>query len=374
MPTNGDLSLYIHVPFCTKKCDYCHFFVVPNKSSLKTDWFLSLKKEWQLIQPQLEGYRILTLYFGGGTPSLLPPEWIAEIISWVKDKPQEITLEVNPDDATFGTLQQFYQAGVNRISVGIQTFHEEQLLALGRLHTSDKAKQTLLDAHAAGLRNISADLMYDLPNQTLEDWERNLEEVVRLPVTHLSLYNLTIEPNTSFYRRREKLQPLLPGDVLSKEMLLAALSRLKDAGFEHYEISAFCRNGLISLHNIGYWLGRPFLGLGPAAFSYYAGKRTQNAPSISQYKNMLKSGTLPITFEEKLEPDARQREHFVIQLRLLEGVKLPRFEAVYGALDHQMREQLLSFAQMGWIESPLTHPRLTQEGLFFYDTIAEELI
>ena len=376
MPTNGDLSLYIHVPFCTKKCHYCHFFVIPNNESHQTDWFVSLKKEWELIQPLLQGYQIVTLYFGGGTPSLLPPEWVAEIIEWVKKKnlPLEITLEINPDDASLEKLQQFFRAGINRLSIGIQTFDDEKLLTLGRLHKSDKATRSVEEAYQAGFRNISCDLMYDLPNQTLADWNRNLDKIIQLPITHLSLYNLTIEPNTAFYKHRKRIQPLLPEDNLSKEMFLLAVSKLTAAGFDQYEISAFSRNNLFSQHNIGYWLGRPFLGLGPSAFSYYRGKRFQNAPSMSQYKNSLKAGKLPITFEEELDEAAKVRELFAIQLRLSRGVCLAIFEDLFGSISVEMRKTLAHFEELGWIENAQNQPRLTQEGILFYDSIAEGLI
>lgn len=365
MPTSGDLSLYIHVPFCTKKCDYCHFFVVPNRESLQQDWFLSLKKEWELLRPTIEKHNILTLYFGGGTPSLLPPDWIAEIISWTKGQPKEITLEINPDDATPEKLKAFFKAGINRLSIGIQTFDDAQLLTLGRLHTSDKAKQTILDAYAAGFRNISCDLMYDLPNQTLQGWEKNLDIMASLPITHLSLYNLTIEPHTAFHRKKVQL----PAPEISKQFYLTAIQKMTAAGFEHYEISAFCKNGLQSLHNTGYWLGRPFLGLGPSAFSYYEGKRYQNACSMSQYKSLLNEGKLPITFEEQLEPKAATRELFAIQLRLRQGISISSFK-----LEEETLSTLVKFEKLHWIENALSHPRLTQEGILFYDTIAEELI
>lgn len=372
-PTSGEISLYIHVPFCTKKCDYCHFFVVPNRPSLQQDWFISLKREWELIQPLLKGYRILTLYFGGGTPSLLPPEWVKEIISWVTG-PVEISLEINPDDASLEKLQSFFDAGINRLSIGIQTFDDPKLLTLGRLHTSDKATQTILDARTAGFRNISCDLMYDLPNQTLQDWERNLNKIIELPITHLSLYNLTIEPNTAFYRNRKRLQPLLPEDTLSKQMFLTAIEKLTDAGFDHYEISAFCRDNCYSIHNTGYWLGRPFLGLGPSAFSYYGGRRFQNACSMSLYKSLLKEGKPATTFEEELEPIAKRRELFAIQLRLRQGISIATFENQFGPLDADMKSALQQFEKLGWVENASTHPRLTQEGILFYDSIAEGLI
>lgn len=376
MPTSGDLSLYIHVPFCEKKCDYCHFFVVPNRESAKNDWFSSLKKEWELVQPFLENYHILTLYFGGGTPSLLPPEWIKEIISWVKKLsiPTEITLEINPEDSSPEKLRQFFDAGINRLSIGIQTFEDAQLLTLGRQHSGNKAKKCIQDAADVGFTNISCDLMYDLPNQTLQDWERTLDEMVKMPITHLSLYNLTIEPNTMFYKQRKRLQPLLPEDSVSTQMFLMAIDKMTSKGFTHYEISAFCKNNLYALHNIGYWLGRPFLGLGPSAFSYYQGRRFQNACSISQYKNLLKSGQLAHTFSEELDTESKKRELFTIQLRLRSGISLDIFEANFGTLPDEIRQSLLEFESQGWITNALNHPTLTQEGILFYDTIAEKLI
>jgi oxygen-independent coproporphyrinogen-3 oxidase len=216
--------------------------------------------------------------------------------------------------------------------------------------------------------------MYDLPNQTLQDWERTLDQMVKMPITHLSLYNLTIEPNTAFFKQRKRLQPLLPEDEVSKEMFLMAIDKMTSNGFDHYEISAFCKDNLYSLHNIGYWLGRTFLGLGPSAFSYHQGKRFQNVSSISQYKSMLKSGQLAHSFTEELEPEHKIRELFTIQLRLRAGIPIAAFESNFGIIPLEIKEALLDFENLGWIVNSLFHPQLTQEGILFYDTIAERLI
>ncbi|MDB2614414.1 radical SAM family heme chaperone HemW [Chlamydiales bacterium] len=375
MPTSGEISLYIHVPFCTKKCDYCHFFILPNKDSLKTDWFNALKKEWILTKPLLKGYEVVTLYFGGGTPSLIPPEWIGEIISWLDDKiPQEITLEANPEDLTEEKVKAFLKVGINRISLGVQSLKEEELLTLGRTHSTSKAINAIHSAFNAGCEDISIDLMYDLPNQTLDSWIATLDQVNLLPITHLSLYNLTIEPNTPFYKRKETLIPTLPADETSKEMYLIALEKLKSFEFKHYEISAFCRNNKISKHNTGYWTGRPFLGLGPSAFSYYEGKRIQNAPSLSRYKKALNENQLPHSFEEKLDPKEKQRELFLIHLRLIDGVNLTSFEKAFGPLPKDLVSSLQTFESIGWITNSSTCPTLTLEGMLFFDSIAEEIV
>lgn len=368
-------SLYIHIPFCTKKCPYCHFYVLPDKDPFKESLLESLKREWEHVSPLLEGYEVVSIYLGGGTPSLMGPSGIGEILSWlpVKDG-QEITLEANPENVTHELMAGMREVGVNRVSLGIQTLDNTLLKRLGRTHTAQKALDAVDTTYGAGIENISVDLMYDLPNQTLKSWELTLNQLNNSPISHLSLYNLTIEPHTAFYRDQKELSPLLPSPEESLKMLEMATSHLPQLGLERYEISAFAKAGRISRHNTGYWTGRPFLGLGPSAFSYWDRKRYRNVASLSKYAEALKAGLSPVDFEERLEVVASYNELLAIHLRLLEGVDLEKFQQSHGAVPSSTARSLSEAVERGWLEISSARAKLTPEGLLFYDSLASLII
>lgn len=366
------VSLYFHIPFCTRKCDYCHFYVLPDKEPFKVALMEGLKIEFENQKSLIKSRSIRSIYFGGGTPLLLGPSRIEEILSWIShiEPDAEITLEANPEAITYELIQAYKKAGINRLSIGVQTFFNPLLKTLGRLHSADKAEQAILDAHLAGIENISIDLMYDLPGQTMEIWEETLHKVQDLPVSHLSLYNLTFEPHTVFFKNQALLKPKLPSEEVSLEMYLRAQIALEKIDLLQYEISAFAKDNKISIHNSGYWTNREFLGLGPSAFSFFAGKRFQNIANLNIYVKQLKAGQSPIAYEEALDPQALLRERFTLQLRLLSGVHLQAFES----LDNDSKECLLKLEKEGLIKIDKATVTLTQKGILFYDWIASELI
>lgn len=378
MPATGspsEASLYFHIPFCTKKCPYCHFFVLPDKDPFKEELLRSLRIEWEREAPKFREKKIISLYFGGGTPSLLGAEKIGEILSWLPDTPdQEVTLEVNPENVTPPLMEGFRAAGINRVSIGVQTLDNPLLKRLGRTHTAQKALDAIFITHQAGIHNISIDLMYDLPGQTLTSWEATLDQIEHLPITHLSLYNLTIEPHTPFYKKEKELTPLLPNPETSLAMLNAATTRLPSFGLNRYEISAFAKVGYASRHNTGYWTGRPFLGLGPSAFSYWNYKRYRNIANLKAYSAALKEHRSPVDFSEELPPDSRRNELLAVHLRLLKGVHLPTFEMLHGPLPLTTREALIQAREQGWLDYTPTHAQLTPEGLLFYDSLASLIV
>lgn len=357
-PTTGENSVYIHLPFCKKKCDYCHFYVLPDKESDKIRLHDALKKEIALISlpPKLK-----SLYFGGGTPALYGPERIAELVKLLPPA-EEVTLEANPDGVGEALIRRYQEAGINRVSLGIQTFDLKQLVTLGRTHTASQAEAAVHKIKAAGIDNISIDLMYDLPGQTLEDWEATLKRAAALPITHLSLYNLTIEPGTVFFKIRNELEKSIPDPETSLAFYHLAQKILEEAGLMQYEISAFAKPGYYSKHNTGYWLARPFYGLGPSAFSYLEGRRYRNIAHLKRYAEALDRGELPIDFEEKLDPEAHERELFLIALRLLQGAEIPSFH-----------KELIPLAQAGLI-TVTDRVRLTPRGITLYDSIAAEIV
>ena len=341
--------------------------MLPNKQDLVNQYLTSLKQEFDL-RNQIENP--LTIYFGGGTPSLLPPETIGEILSWIPHTKQiEITLEVNPENATLALMKQFALVGITRVSLGVQSLDDHLLVELSRRHDALKALSAIESTFEAGIENISIDLMYDLPSQTLSSWSRTLDRIENLPIKHLSLYNLTIEPHTPYYKRREELGAHLPPQEESLAMLKEAVLRLEAYGLERYEISAFARPGYESCHNSGYWKGRPFTGYGPSAFSYLEGKRSRNVANLNKYTKLLNAGILPTDFEEELSPSAKVKELLAVRLRLKAGAPLSEFllpQETLEAIDRLIQSQLLV------LEGDFL--KLTEQGMLFYDTVAEELI
>ncbi len=381
IPQRPNISLYFHIPFCTHKCHYCHFYVIPDKAFYKTQLMEGLALEWQQRLPQMQNTQIESIYFGGGTPSLLGAERIAHILDTVKAalpfgaEPPEITLEANPENISTELMQSYAQAGINRVSIGVQTLDPPLLQMLSRQHTAHKAIDAVISTAQAGIGNISIDLMYDLPGQTLQSWQSTLERACTLPIAHLSLYNLTIEPHTPFYIRREALQKLMPDSDTSAQMHVMAIDTLLGHGWEHYEISAFSKNGCISRHNVGYWTSRPFLGFGPSAFSYWEGARFQNCSNLSKYLRALKVQKSPVDFTEELPLHAHQRELLAIQLRLRAGVDMTAFQQTHGPLESEVLQSIQGLIHSELLESSANSIlRLTRRGMLLYDTVAVELI
>ncbi|MBS3904123.1 MAG: radical SAM family heme chaperone HemW [Simkania sp.] len=367
-------SLYIHVPFCSHKCPYCHFYVVPYRKEFEEKLLVGLEREWQWRSPLLLNHDIVSIYFGGGTPSLLQPSSIERLLQHIGAKPQEITLEVNPETVTLDTMIAFKHAGINRLSLGIQSLDDSELTLLDRRHNAKQAIQAIHTCAAAGFNNLSIDLMFELPGQTLSSWKRTLDHIADLPVTHLSLYNLTFELHTPFFKRKKELMALLPDEETRLMMLNTAVNTLESAGLHRYEISAFSKPGFHSVHNSGYWLARPFLGLGPSAYSHWEGKRFQNACSMHHWAQALESNKSPVDFEEKLSREAAFNELLAIQLRLLQGVHLENFCVQHGPIPETTQQALCSLIQKGWLLQHDHYLLLTEEGKLFYDSVATEII
>ncbi len=383
MLTNGStadwISLYFHIPFCTHKCPYCHFYVVIDKPHFKDLLLQGFEREWQRIRPLLEHKKLASIYFGGGTPTLFEIQRIECLVEWIRKRfgsleGVEITIEANPEQVTYSQMQAFKELGINRVSLGIQSFQSEELNLLGRKHSSKGSLDAIFATYDAGIHNISIDLMYELPRQTQTLWQQTLKQVATLPITHLSLYNLTIEPHTAFARQEQTLRPLLPDPELACAMYLDAISQLAAIGLQQYEISAFCKPGYHSRHNVGYWTGRFFLGLGPSAFSYYGTKRFRNIASLTRYCSLLQEGMSPVDFEEELDINKRRKELLALQLRLHEGVNLAVFESRFGPLEEETRHAISSLERQNLLKTMGDYLRLSAQGILFYDSVASELI
>ncbi|MBX9744215.1 MAG: radical SAM family heme chaperone HemW [Chlamydiales bacterium] len=364
---NSPISLYFHIPFCTKKCPYCHFYVLPNKPNFHHLLEKGLELEWGLRKELLHKKPITSIYFGGGTPTLFGPKPIARVLERISfESNSEVTIEANPEEVTKELLTQYRQTGINRLSLGIQSLDDRSLQTLERSHSARRALEAIFAAAAAGFTNISIDLMYDLPGQTEASFLYTLEQIKQLPITHVSLYNLTIEPHTAFYKRREVLQPQIPSSNTSLRLLQHAITTLEGMGLARYEISAF---GQPSIHNSGYWTGRSFLGFGPSAYSFWGKSRFKNTANLQRYVKSLEQGILPVDFEETLPYPANLKELLVIRLRLKTGVNIENLNLPEGTL-----QSLEHLKQQGFLQQTASTWQLTDKGMLFYDTVAVELI
>ncbi|HSX11543.1 MAG TPA: radical SAM family heme chaperone HemW [Chlamydiales bacterium] len=357
-------SLYFHIPFCTKKCPYCHFYVIPNRLPYHKILSESLALEWERQLPLLSGKTVTSIYFGGGTPTLF--SGIGPLLATIPRAPDcEITIEANPEEISLPLLSNLKSLGINRLSLGVQSLDDRSLQTLERIHTAEKARQAIFDAQKAGFDNVSIDLMYDLPDQTEESWRYTLDQLRDLPIHHLSLYNLTIEPHTAFHKRRVQT----PVGELSLRLLTTALEKLEAINLQRYEISAFAHPGHESRHNLGYWTARPFLGFGPSAFSYWEGERIRNIANLNRYARELQEGKSPVDFREKLPYPANVKELLAVRIRLREGVDLAQF-----ALPPETQVAIEKLKEQGLVDQEHNRLKLTERGMLFYDTVATEII
>lgn len=379
MSKTGEASLYLHIPFCSRKCPYCHFFVIPDEPKSKALFLRALYKEWELCKAAFDNKHLVSIYFGGGTPTKLTPTEIASVLEKIASNVSlmpdaEITLEANPEDVTLEAMRAYAKAGINRVSLGVQSLVDSELHLLKRQHTAKEALEAIYACHAAGLTNLSIDLMFELPFQTLSSWRQTLKALTPLPIRHLSLYNLTFEPQTLFFKRRKTLEAALAPPEERLALLQEAISHLESLGLKRYEVSAFAHPGFQARHNSGYWLARPFLGLGPSAFSYWDKKRFSNHSHFQRYLDALEQNRLPIAFQEELPYPRNIQELLAIQLRLLSGVHLPTFEQQHASLPIETKQTLHLLASRGHLRHTASTWQLTEEGLLFYDSVAAELI
>lgn len=328
----------------------------------------------------MKGHIIVSIYFGGGTPFLWGSSFVGRFLELILrdfslDKGIEITIEANPETISPKKLLEYRKLGVNRISIGVQSFQNSLLNILSREHSSQRAVSAIEEAYIAGFKNISIDLMYDLPTQNQRDWYSSVNRALCLPISHLSLYNLTFEPKTAFFARRSYWKMFLPSEEQSAFFYEWTIATLTNQKWEQYELSAFTFNGSYSLHNVGYWTGRPFIGMGPSAHSYWRGKRSKNLSSLFRYSQKLRNKLSPVDFSEELSTLERRRELFVIRLRLLLPVSLREFQKEHGPLEENTLKKLGKLIQEEFIHSSSSGKIvLTNKGKRFYDWIASELI
>ncbi|MBE6302297.1 MAG: radical SAM family heme chaperone HemW [Parabacteroides distasonis] len=371
-------GLYIHIPFCAKRCLYCDFFSNTDMR-YKEAYIRAIIEEMKQRQLYIEGEPIETIYFGGGTPSQLTAadfELIFETIYQLFDTTscQEITLEANPDDMTADYIKSIRTLPFNRISMGVQSFQEKDLRFLNRRHNSQQAKQAVALCQEQGITNISIDLIYGLPGQTLEEWESNLEEAIRLQIPHISAYHLIYEEGTALYKLLEagKITPV--EEELSVTLFSTLIDRLTEAGYLHYEISNFARPGCFSQHNSSYWTGKPYLGIGPSAHSYNRHSRQWNVSSLPLYIKGINEQSPEIEIEE-LDIHTRYNDFIITGLRTMWGIRLNDIRTLFGEdkLSY-LNQQAKSYLQKGLLLQQHDTLTLSKEGIFISDGIMSDLL
>ena len=366
-------GIYIHIPFCKSKCGYCGFCSIPSLK-LKDRFLEALKQEIRLRKDYLKGETVNTIYFGGGTPSLLTPEEIGSLLQLAKDihpiaENPEITLEANPDTLTLAYLQALRKLGVNRLSIGIQSFFDDDLRYLGRQHDSVHARQCLDWAKQAGFENIGIDLIYGLPTSNAEQWNRNLDLFFAYDLPHLSAYALTLEPNSILTKQIEqgKTLPVSDDDALRDYEILCR--RAAENGYLHYEISNFCRRGMHSKHNASYWFGTPYLGLGPSAHSYDGVSRQWNVSSVEKYCSFAS-----IDEKEQLSPEQCYDEYVMLRLRTHWGIDLKYMKRKMGEQFSTYCEQHAQpLVAQGHLSQTREFLYLTDKQMLFADGVAQAL-
>ena len=371
-------GIYIHIPFCKRRCIYCDFFST-TRSEEKPTYVRALCQELAIRKDYLEGEEIETIYLGGGTPSQLTEEELSAIFTnlyniYKVKKDAEITLEANPDDLTPEYVSMLRRLPINRISMGIQTFQEETLKLLHRRHSARQAIEAFHRCRKAGFRNISIDLMYGLPGETLETWEQDLQQAIELHPEHISAYHLIYEEGTELWKLKEQHQVEEADEDLSVTLFSTLINELTNAGYQHYEISNFCLPGLHSRHNSSYWTGKKYLGCGPSAHSFNGISRQWNVASLSKYIEGIISGKPDFEIED-LDLYTRYNDFVITSIRTCWGMSLSRLRTEYGEeLYNYCFRMAKPHIDEGVLEIREGVLKLTQRGIFISDGIMSDLL
>ncbi len=363
------LGLYIHIPFCKAKCAYCDFYSLAHSEEKMDAYTAALLRHLEEVAPRAAGMQVDTVYFGGGTPSYLGTARLIRILQTVQrrydvTRDAEITLEANPDSAgDWRALRKLRRAGFNRLSLGVQSTDDELLRRIGRVHTYEQVQQAVTAARKAKLTNLSLDLIYGLPGQTMEDWQRTLADAVALGPEHLSCYGLKLEEGTPLWQQRQALT--LPDDDAQAEMYLYTVAALSEAGYGQYEISNFARAGRESRHNLKYWRMQEYAGFGPGAHSDFGGVRYGYVRDLDAYI----AGRLVLAEAETDGTLARDFEYVMLSLRTAEGIDRRTFENRYRQRFEAMERLFVQYEQAGLAQRTEGGWRLTPRGFLVSNSI-----
>lgn len=386
-----EIGLYIHIPFCKHKCNYCDFCSYENKEQLIPDYIECLQTEIQEVgkanvQDAKEGkdnpFLVTTIYIGGGTPSFVDSTYIIEIMNTIRknytiDKKAEITIEVNPGTITLEKLQDYFNCGINRISIGLQSIYDTLLKQIGRIHTYQEFLDTYHLAREIGFKNINVDLMLGLPNQTIQEMQNSVEEVIGLEPEHISLYSLIVEEGTKLEEQLNEKQLVLPEELEEREMYWNTKKLLEKNGYIHYEISNFAKPGYESKHNMNCWEQKEYIGFGAASHSYTNGVRYSNIEIIEKYIENYKKGKPEdnFIFHEKQNLETMQKEFMMLGLRKIQGISVQEFKNRYIAnpiyLYHKELEKLVTEEL---VEIDGDQIKLTNKGLDLANLVWEEFV
>ena len=365
-------GLYIHIPFCASRCIYCGFYST-TELMLRQRYVEAVVREMRMRCEK--GMTINTIYLGGGTPSQLTSFQLKTILdaAYIYNKVEnnaEITIEVNPDDITETFSHDLANLAVNRISMGVQTFNNERLHFLHRRHTAEQVTDAINNLRKTGIQNISIDLMYGFPGETMNEWETDIDKALALGVEHISAYCLMIEEGTPLYQFTIHNSQFTIDEELERQMYELLIDKLNDAGYEHYEISNFAKPGFHSRHNSSYWDGTPYNGIGAAAHSYDIRTRSWNVADIRSYINAIEGGKRPFE-EERIDDNTRYNDTITVALRTREGINLQELQTKYKDYCIQNASR---FIEDGLLKNSRHHLSLTRKGLFVSDMIMSELM
>jgi oxygen-independent coproporphyrinogen-3 oxidase len=388
--TKDPFALYIHVPFCAQKCPYCDFNTYATPKAPEAEYVEALRRELRLYAEdrRFTGRAISTIFWGGGTPSLLSPGAIQFVHAEARqlfgvEEGAEITLEANPSEPDRDRYAGYRDAGVNRVSFGVQSFAPKRLALLGRDHSAEDARRAINLCVEAGISNVSLDIIFGVEEQTLTDLEYDLEVAASLPISHVSTYALTIEPGTPFFQRQERGLLTVPPDDLVASMLAFIPPYLARHGFSRYEISNYCRGGARSHHNEAYWIGKDYLGIGAGAHSYVARAEGTRRVGGSRWSNLalpasyMKAAGTPtsVSWREELSIESIHFEFFYIGLRRTEGVSLSHFERLFGVSARSIYGTALQeLAAEGFVRDDGDGISLTSSGIVLADSVYERFL
>ena len=378
MIIKNKIGIYVHIPFCKKKCDYCDFISYCGKDDLIEKYVDSVKKEIEHVKIKSE---ITTIYIGGGTPSYIDSKFIVQILENIKEKnvaqDTEITIEVNPGTVTQEKLQDYIDCGINRISIGLQTTNDELLKQIGRIHNYEQFLETCKMAKKVGFKNINVDLMLGLPNQRISDLKESLENVLKLAPKHISVYSLIVEDGTPIAIKIENGKLKLPDEELERNMYWYVKNTLELNGYKHYEISNFAKKGYESKHNMNCWNQMEYVGIGTAAHSYRDITRYSNTEDIKEYIKNVQKGEFEknrIIHEIQKEDDSK-KEYMLLGLRKIEGIKISEFKNKFGDNPiYLYRNELKKLSDEKLIIIQDDNIRLSNKGIDLANLVWEEFV
>ena len=377
-PDTQPLGLYIHIPFCRSKCDYCDFYSLSGRAEDMDDYQRALIAHIRQTAPTAASFCVDTVYFGGGTPSIYGDQRLCQLLQEIKKHYRvlpdaEITLEANPDSVDVTLLTDLRRAGFNRLSLGVQSACDEHLRAVHRPHTFAQAQQAVAAARAAGLSNLSLDLIYGLPGQNQESWHNTVEQVLALEPEHISAYGLKVEEGTPLYQRVEQGE-LMPDDDEQADCYLWTVERLNQAGYEQYEISNFAKEGMLSRHNWKYWMTQPYMGFGPGAHSDFGGRRYSFLRDLAGYiKGVLDGGSI-VDEDDEIPEKERGGEYLMLRLRTTYGIEEWEYRRNYFMNFAPIATRLSEFAQHGLAEQIDGRWHLTPQGFLLSNQIIGALL